>query len=100
MRVDFDSMEWESPMPGVRHKASIRNGRCLRLVEYSKSMEPHWCHRGHTGYILDGQLEIEFKGGREVYESGDGVTIASGEEHAHRARVLSDVVRAIFVEEP
>ena len=45
-RVDFESLPWEEPMPGVRHKFVSQGGEKLRLVEYSNSMEPHWCDRG------------------------------------------------------
>jgi hypothetical protein len=45
-RVDFESLPWEEPMPGVRHEFVSQGGEKLRLVEYSNSMEPHWCDRG------------------------------------------------------
>ena len=98
-KIDFSTVEWESPMPGVRHKAVIEGGVKLRLVEYTPEMAPHWCDRGHVGQILEGDFEIEFDGGAQVFRAGDGVLIPSGEQHRHMARVLSAVVRAIFVEE-
>jgi quercetin dioxygenase-like cupin family protein len=98
-KVDFEQMDWESPVAGIRHKVKQAGGLKLRLVEYSTEMEPHWCSRGHTGIILRGDFEIEFDGEKHVFRPGDGVMIPSGEEHRHRARVLKDVVRAVFVEE-
>ncbi len=98
-RVDFSSLTWESPIPGVRHKLQRTGGSCLRLVEYRPEMEPHWCARGHVGMILEGRFEIEFDAGTSVFEPGDGVCIPDGEQHRHRARCLTDVVRAIFVED-
>ena len=68
-------------------------------MEYTTAMEPHWCDRGHFGWILEGRFEIEFDGRTEVFETGDGVFIPDGEEHRHRARVLGNVVRALFVED-
>jgi ethanolamine utilization protein EutQ (cupin superfamily) len=62
-------------------------------------MEPHWCDRGHLGYILEGRLEIEFAEGRCVFDAGDGVVIPGGAGSRHRARVLTDAVRAVFVED-
>ena len=96
-RVDFDSIEWQSPIIGVRHKVYNDGARVLRLVEYSQAMEPHWCGKGHIGRIIDGRFEIEFKSGTQIFEAGDGVFIPDGEEHSHRARALTDVVTAIFV---
>ncbi len=98
-RVDFDRIDWEEPMPGVRHKFVVQDSTKLRLVEYFKSMEPHWCNRGHVGMILDGQFEIRYDNSTEVYNPGDGVFIPSGEEHRHMAVSLTDKVRALFVEE-
>lgn len=98
-KIDFASIEWESPIDGVRQKATSDGNKIVRLVEYSPNMPPHWCEKGHFGYILEGRLEIEFADGPRVFEQCDGVFIPDGHEHRHRGRVLSDVVRAIFVED-
>jgi len=97
--VDFSSLEWESPMEGVRQKALVDNGKRLRMVEYSQKMPQHWCEKGHFGYILEGSLEIEFDSGAHLFKEGNGVFIPDGAAHKHRARVLSEVVRVIFVED-
>ena len=97
-RITFADVDWESPIPGVRHKIVVDGDVKLRLVEYYPDMTPHWCTVGHVGQILEGTFEIEFNDGRQVFEQGDGVMIPSGEQHRHRARALTDVVRAIFVE--
>jgi mannose-6-phosphate isomerase-like protein (cupin superfamily) len=98
-RIDFESVPWERAMDGVRQKAVTDGGKKLRLVEYSKAMPLHWCEKGHWGYILQGRLEIEFGDGIRVFEEGDGVFIPDGEKHKHRARVLADVVKVVFVED-
>jgi len=98
-RIDFDNIEWESPIPGMRQKVHSHGARRVRLVEYNADMVPHWCERGHSGYILEGRFEIEFDQGTIIFETGDGVSIPDGGEHRHRARALTDVVRAVFVEE-
>ena len=97
-RIDFDALEWESPAPGVRHKVVLEGELKLRLVEYTRELAPHWCAAGHAGRILEGRLRVEFADGTRVFEAGDGVLIPSGDEHRHRATVLSGPVRAIFVE--
>ena len=86
-------------MHGMRQKVFSEGKRRVRLVEYTADMEPHWCARGHHGYILDGRFELEFDSGTEIFETGDGVFIPDCEEHRHRGRVLTDVVRVIFVED-
>jgi len=98
-KIDFRRLDWESPMEGVRQKAFTEGGKRLRLVEYTRAMPAHWCERGHFGYILEGELEIEFEDATYVFKSGDGVFIPDGAEHRHRARVLTDTVTVIFVED-
>jgi len=97
-RIIFADVDWESPIPGVRHKLVVEGDVKLRLVEYYPEMVPHWCTVGHFGRILEGTFEIEFNEGTQVFEQGDGVMIPAGDEHRHRAKALTDVVRAIFVE--
>jgi quercetin dioxygenase-like cupin family protein len=99
-KIDFESMHWESPATGVRFKAYERNGKKLRLVEFTKDFfEDDWCTKGHIGYILEGQMEIDFSGNKEIFGPGDGVFIPPGREHKHKGRVLTDKVTAILVED-
>jgi len=98
-RIDLNELHWESPMRGLRFKAFQHQGRQLRLVEYTKEMELHWCEKGHIGYILEGQFEIRFDAEVQVYNAGDGVFIPPGPQHKHMARALTDIVRAVFVED-
>ena len=98
-KVDFQSIAWETPMSGLRHKVFQEGERRLRLVEYAKDMKPHWCEKGHVGYVLEGTLEIEFESGVLVFDAGDGIFIRPGKDHKHAARVISDRVRVVFVED-
>ncbi len=99
-RIDFASMGWEESVRGARFKAYEQGGRKLRLVEFSKEfVEPDWCRGGHIGYILEGQVEIDFDGKVIVFGPGDGVFISAGEEHKHKGKVLTDKVVAILVED-
>jgi len=98
-KIDFEDMEWEFPMAGVKSKIYRSGRKQLRLVVYSKDMPPHWCDRGHYGYILEGEFEIEYDGETLIYRQGDGVFIPDGEEHRHRARTLTESVKVIFVED-
>lgn len=97
-RIRFSDIEWDRPMEGVRQKVITEGDKKLRLVEYSPTLPLHWCEKGHCGYILEGQLEVEFASGTHLFEAGDGVFIPEGNAHRHQTRVLSPLVRAIFVE--
>ena len=77
-KVDFNALEWQSPMPKARFKAFESQGRRLRMVEFSKGFtEPDWCMSGHgsgrqglpfvlelkldgSGYERDGKCEGSF----------------------------------------
>lgn len=97
--VKFDALPWRSPIPGVREKRINAGERSLRLVEYSRSMDPHWCVKGHIGHIIDGILEIEFTNQKITAEAGDALFIPAGAEHAHRAIVRTAIATALFVED-
>jgi len=86
-------------MESIRQKIHKINSRRLRLVEYSKSMPPHWCEKGHIGYILEGQIRIEFEHEVQSYSCGDGICIPDGREHRHCGQVLTDTVTVVFVED-
>ncbi len=99
-KIDFESMEWQVPAEGVRFKAYEQDGRKLRLVEFAKEfVEPDWCAKDHIGYILQGQMEIDFDGKVITFGPGDGVFIPPGQEHKHKATVLTGTVKAILVED-
>jgi quercetin dioxygenase-like cupin family protein len=97
-KVNFNDLNWEEPFEGVKCKIFKHGDTQLRLVVYSKEMPLHWCEKGHYGYILDGKFEIEYQNEKIIYQTGDGVFIPGGKEHKHRAKVLSEFVKVIFVE--
>ncbi len=97
-KAEFDKLEWESPIEGVRHKYIDQNNLRIRLVEYSKEMPLHWCEKGHYGYLIEGQLEIEYGNAKLVYKPGDGIFIPDGSDHRHRGKALTEKVLVFFTE--
>lgn len=98
--MDFESIPWENPATGVRFKVFEKDGKKLRLAEFAKDfVEADWCTRGHIGYIIEGQMEIDFNGKVIVFGPGDGLFISAGEEHKHKGKALTDIVRLILVED-
>jgi uncharacterized cupin superfamily protein len=84
----------------VRFKVQKVGANQLRLLEFSRDLEhPHWCTTGHLGYVLEGEMEIEFTTGVVVFRAGDGLAIPAGEVEKHRPRALTDRVRMVFVED-
>jgi quercetin dioxygenase-like cupin family protein len=99
-KIDFGSMSWTSPTEGVRFKVFKQDGRQIRLVEFRRGFtEPDWCRKGHIGYILEGECEIDFAGRCVRYKAGDGIFILAGEADRHMARVIGEVVRVVLVED-
>jgi hypothetical protein len=98
-KIDFERIAWEAPLAGLRHKAMCQGNQRLRLVEYTRDLEPHWCELGHIGLVLEGEFEIRFDDEVCVYHPGDGIFIPPGSDHRHMGRVLSDTVRVVFVED-
>jgi catechol 2,3-dioxygenase-like lactoylglutathione lyase family enzyme len=96
--VEFDKLEWESPAPGCRFKAFRRDGKQLRLAEFTPDfVEPDWCEKGHIGMVLNGELEIDFRGRLVRYLEGSAIFIPAG--HGHKARHITPLVRLFLVEE-
>jgi len=87
--IDFKSMGWECPLPGLRYKAYMRENLKVRLVEFSTGFrEESWCTKGHTGYVLEGSFSIDFDGKVIPFKAGDGIFIPEGEENKHKAKVI------------
>ncbi len=86
--IDFENTDWEVPMPGVRQKVCIRDDHKIRLVEFTEEfVEEDWCIKGHTGYILEGNISIDFNGEMLTFKQGDALFIPGGEESKHKARI-------------
>lgn len=98
--IDFDSLPWESPLPGARFKAYREGAKQVRLLEFSSEfVEPDWCEKGHVGFVLEGTLEVDFNGRVVAYSKGSGIFISAGAETAHKARAMTPVARLILVED-
>lgn len=98
-KINFNNINWETPIKGVKNKTYEYDNKQIRLIEYTKDMPPHWCEKGHYGLILEGELEIKFTNKKIIYKKGDGVFIPGGTEHKHKGRVITDTVKVIFVED-
>lgn len=94
-KILFNQLPWEKPAIGVEQKVIIKKNKTIRLVRfYYNFIEKHWCIRGHIGYVLDGEMTIDFNGQKQIYKKGDGLWIESGEEHKHKA----SIAKGAFVE--
>jgi hypothetical protein len=99
-RVLFDELEWQDGIPGARFKVFREGAKQLRLLEFtSEFVEPDWCEKGHIGFVVHGELEIDFCGQLVCYSEGSGIYIPSGSSSAHKARSLTPTVILFLVED-
>ena len=98
-KIMFDSLEWQSPIHGARFKAFRNGNKQLRLVEFtSEFVEPDWCEKGHIGFVIQGELEIDFHGSIVRYPEGSGIFIPSGAASGHKGRSVTPKVLLFLVE--
>jgi quercetin dioxygenase-like cupin family protein len=99
-RVMFESLDWQSPIHGARFKAFRSGTKQLRLVEFtSEFVEPDWCENGHIGFVIQGELEIDFHGRLVRYPEGSGIFIPSGAVSGHKGRSITPTVLLFLVED-
>ncbi len=99
-KVLFESLDWQPTIAGARFKVYRDGAKQVRLLELtSEFVEPDWCEKGHTGLVLKGELEIDFKGQHVRYPEGSVVFIPSGSESGHMARSIAAVTQLFLVED-
>ncbi len=98
-KLDFAALDWEISESGLKSKCFEKNGKRVRLLEHSSAVrEENWCERAHCGYVVEGELEIDFlETGRETVRKGEGIFIESGIKH--KANSLSGKSLLFLVEE-
>jgi quercetin dioxygenase-like cupin family protein len=83
----FESMKWENPQEGVYQKIYSKGDKRMRLLKFTESfVEDDWCTKGHIGYVLSGEMEIDFNGEVKSYIKGDGLWIEE-EESKHKVSI-------------
>lgn len=99
-KVLFDSIEWQEAMAGARFKVFSDGKKQMRLLEFTSDfVEPQWCEKGHIGFVLNGELEINFDGKIVHYIQGSGIFIPTGALTKHKARSVTPFVQLFLVED-
>jgi hypothetical protein len=89
-KIEFKDLPWQSHAPGARFKAYQQGGRQVRMVEFGEDfIEFDWCVKGHIGWVIEGELEIDFNGEIVRYSAGDGLFILPGSLHKAKARTAT-----------
>ena len=99
-RILFDALEWQNGIHGARSKVFQSGAKQLRLLELTREfIEPEWCEKGHMGFVIQGELEIDFQGQLVCYPQGAGIFIPAGSINAHKARLITPKVLLFLVED-
>ena len=82
----FSETPWQKVNDFASQKLIDNGEKRVRLLKLLPGFqEQEWCTRGHTGYVIDGALEMEFsEGGNHTYSAGDPILVSNGQ--AHKAR--------------
>jgi quercetin dioxygenase-like cupin family protein len=98
-KIVFDELAWFEAGDGMRYKRIQQGDTQLRLVEWDRAMiHANWCLKGHIGYVLEGEVELDIAGKVFKYGVGDVFVVPEGEEHKHRPKVLTEKMRFFAVE--
>ncbi len=86
MKIQFDTIEWETVSIGAKQKVFRSPTKQVRLLRLEDDFTEHeWCSSGHIGYVLKGEISIDFDGKLCHYKYGEGIYIESGESNKHKA---------------
>ena len=99
--IEFSAMPWDCPRQGHQQKVILREKQKLRLLRFSDDfVEEHWCTNGHIGFVVDGEMTIDFNGSSSHYKKGDALWIESGEAEKHKVLIAKGkFVELILFEE-
>lgn len=86
--IHFESMEWEHPKKGMKQKIYSDEKDRIRLLRFSDDfIEEEWCLKNHIGFVLNGEMKINFNGEIKSYRKGDGLWIKEGESSKHKVSI-------------
>ena len=86
--IKFENIEWDKPNPGVRQKIYSDGKKRLRLIQFNDEfIENDWCLKGHIGFVLNGEMRIDFNGTIKKYKKGDGLWIKQGDDSKHKVMI-------------
>lgn len=87
-QIDFKTLEWEKPGIGVEQKQFLNGNQRIRLLRfYDDFIEDNWCVKGHIGYVIDGEMTINFSGNLVQFKKGDGVWIETDKDSKHKVLI-------------
>lgn len=99
--VPFSETALEPQAPGIAARAVPINGVRWAVVQYEPDiLREQWCHEGHSGFVIEGEVVYEFEDGRQplAAHAAQGFTLAGGS--GHRGRSGPNGVRLFLIDRP
>jgi quercetin dioxygenase-like cupin family protein len=103
--VPLGVTDWAA-LPGEEHKGetgtsfwrTARQGDVrVRMVEYSSGFRAdHWCARGHVVLVLEGELVVTLRDGRE-FVLRPGMSFTAGDDEGNPHKVDSGPGAKVFI---
>jgi quercetin dioxygenase-like cupin family protein len=103
--VPFTLTNWRTipglKVPGDSGTSTWRTveagGIRIRLVEYSPGFRSdHWCARGHVLKVLEGEVTVRLKDGRE-FALGPGAGFVVGDDEANPHMAFTEQGARVFI---
>jgi hypothetical protein len=83
--IHFKKIKWDKSKTGIEQKVFSVGNEKLRLIIFRDNfIEKEWCINNHTGYVLDGEMKINFNGELFSFKKGDGLLISEGVQSKHK----------------
>jgi hypothetical protein len=100
--IDWESIPWKAPAPGMRVKSCVRGGKVVSLLEVSEGGGQDWCLKGHLIHVLAGEATARLKGGEAIrLRPGDTGIILDGEAEAHTIEpAAGERIQMLLFEQP
>ena len=97
-KIPFSQTAWTDMGPEVRQKRGVIDKTQLRVVEFDHAfVEKDWCIKGHIGYVISGEMHIDFEDSILKFELGDAFYIPHGQRH--KMSVVSEKLTLFLSEE-
>ena len=61
-------------------------------------LHSNWCLIGHSGYLVEGEVESDVAGKIFTYTKGVVILLPESEEHKHRPKVLTEIAQFFAVD--
>lgn len=83
--INFKDINWHTETLGFEQKTYSDARYRMRLVRFSDSFtDREWCHKDHIGFVLKGEMKLDFDGEIVHYKSGCGFWIQEGKKSKHK----------------